>query len=283
MVHQLSLFGSLDDDSYDLFVATMSILSGTPPVIFATVSNVWKTNEKYEFEKVNSKNQLTELNRMRLSRDLPLRLFKENKDQSTLSYKLLKDIAKSEMPMPPASLKSFLLQINYERASQNTDDSEMDVDNPKKPDEDQESWCLSMSDIPAAGNSRKVSMQTISQSIILSTGGVDSSTSSFLRESGYVPDFQYVTVGVKFYMVNDLVLEIQKIWDINENRSLQVSKGGFLVKAHINVNRATDIERINQAEAALLALQKELQGYVELSVPDRKAMDSRLDYINDIL
>ncbi|QLG71571.1 hypothetical protein HG535_0B06150 [Zygotorulaspora mrakii] len=282
MVHQLSLFGTIDDKSYDLFLSTMSILSGTPPVLFANITNVWTTNKSYEFERVNSKNQLTELNRIKVSKSLPLQ-FLIVEDDSVLSHKLLKKIGQLEAPIEPSALEKYVQDIKYERASSLGDDSKMDVDASSMSEPEAEPWALSMSDIPAAGKSRKVSMQTISESIILTTGGTNSSTSSFLKELGYVPEYRYITVGVKFYMANDMVLDIQKLWDLRNDRSLQITKGGYLIKAYVNVNRSTDIERINQAETALLSLQKELQGYVDLVVPDRKAMDSRLNNMGDII
>ena len=140
------------------------------------------------------------------------------------------------------------------------------------------SWTLNISDIPAAG-SRKVSLQSISESVILSTGGKDCSITTFMNELGYVSEYQYATIGVKFYLRHELIIELQKIWDLTRGANEQMTNGGFLTKAYVNVDKATDIERISQAETALLALQRELQGYVDLTMPDRKAMDSRMNYI----
>lgn len=285
MVQQLSLFDSIDDASYDLFISTITTLSGNSPVLFANISTIWKPDESYDIERVNLKNQLAELNKIKLCKELPLSLFNKTGDSSTLSYTLLKTLAQDSIPIEPSLIDSLLHNIEIDRhtPSDINDDSKMDVDVESHSKIVNDSWTLSMSDIPAAGSNRKVSMQSISESVILSTAGKSASISKFLKELCYTSVYQYVTVGVKFYMKHDLIMEIQKIWDISNSGNIQVTKGGALIKAYVNVNRVTDIERINQAENTLLSLQKELQGYVDLAIPDRKAMDSRLDYISDIV
>ncbi|QLL32082.1 hypothetical protein HG536_0C02510 [Torulaspora globosa] len=269
MVHQLSLFHSIDDDSFELFISTMTIMSGNPPVLFGNLSRVWKPNEAYDIERANSKNQLVELNRIKLSREVPLHVLLGAEKGSASSYALLKDLADKDLPVEPASV-TLLLEEAAE--SVNEKPNAQSTNSP---------WALSISDIPAAGGNRKVSVQTISESVILSVAGQDSSLSKFLKELGYIESYKFLTVGVKFHMKNDLMLVVQKIWDVEKKR--QMTKGGYLIKAFINVSRGTDIERINQAENTLVALRKDLQGYIDLSIPDRKAMDSRLDYLNDNL
>lgn len=269
MVHQLSLFDSIDDESFELFISTMNIMSGNPPVLFGNLSRIWKPNDAYDIERINSKNQLVELNRMKLSRELPLHLLLGADKSSSLSYTLLKDLASEDSPIDPSSIESLL----EEAASSDSGISE--TQKPNSP------WALSISDIPAAGSSRKVSVQTISESVILSTAGQNSSLSNFLKELGYIESYQFITVGVKFHMKNDLMVVVHKIWDVGKRR--QVTKGGYLIKAYVNVSRGTDIDRLNQAESTLAALSKDLQGYIDLKIPDRKAMDSRLDYVNDNL
>lgn len=269
MVHQLSLFQSIDDDSFELFISTMTIMSGNPPVLFGNLSRVWKPNDAYDIERSNSKNQLVELNRIRLSREVPLDMLIGAEKGSALSYTLLKELADKDLPIEPAGV-DLLLEEAAETLDENT-----------KAQSANSPWGLSISDIPAAGGSRKVSVQTISESVILSVAGENSSLSRFLEELGYIESYKFLTIGVKFHMKNDLMLVIHKIWDVEKKH--QITKGGYLIKAFVNVSRGTDIERINQAENTLVALRKDLQGYIDLSVPDRKAMDSRLDYMNDNL
>lgn len=264
MVHQLSLFDSVDDDSYDLLISTLTILSGNSPVLFSNLTQAWKPNEAYDIDRVNSKNQLVQLNRAKLSKEIPLKSFRRSDGSETFSHTLLKDLANMDLPLEPNILDAFF----NDTMSSGSNDSNT-------------AWALKMSDIPAAGSSRKVSAQTISESVILSTAGENSSLASFLRELGYIESFQYITVGVKFLMKNDLVITVEKIWDIGRKR--QITNGGFLVKAFVNVTRGTDIDRINQAESTLLAFQKDMQGYIDLTIPDRQAMDPRLDYVSDNL
>lgn len=84
-------------------------------------------------------------------------------------------------------------------------------------------------------------------------------------------------------MKHGLILELQKIWQIEEAGNSQITSGGFLLKAYINVSRGTDIDRINYTETVLMNLKKELQGYIELSVPDRQSMDSRVAHGNILI
>lgn len=260
MVQQLALFDSIDDESYELFIATITTLSGNPPVLFARISTAWKPNDAFDIDRVNSKNQLVEPTRIKLNKAIPLSLLHH---QTPLSYTLPKDLARDHLPIDTSFVTSLLHGYS-------SNDSELQ--------QNDTSWSLNISDIPAAG-SRKVSMQSISESVILATGGKDCSISTFMNELGYVSEYQYSTIGVKFHLKHELIVELQKIWDVTSGSSEQITKGGFLIKAYINVNKATDIERISQAETTLLALQKELQGYIDLIMPDRKAMDSRLNYI----
>ncbi|CCH60067.1 hypothetical protein TBLA_0C02580 [Henningerozyma blattae CBS 6284] len=356
MVQQLSLYGTLPDDSYDLFISTMTMMSGSPPVLFANLANIWKPNPDYELEKMNSKNQLVEPNRMKLSKEIPLESFIHQKTESNdiknykFDYKTLRDLQEAEqLQIDLASLqnsKRFIdnkdtkqvINIDDKKDNDNADivmtdaiDSEIidiekndeeenndpaaptlniqddnadvlmtdlnpivkieETNNTSELDEKKNtslsmkypknksscSWSLSVSDIPVAGNSRKVSMQSIDESVILGTSGNNSHLPIFLRELGYVPDYSFVTIGVHFFMKYELIIDVHKIWNLKEDNSTsQTTKGMYLIKAFVNVTRSTDIDRINHAEKALLALQRELQGYVELFVPDRKSMDSRV-------
>lgn len=256
MVQQLSLFDCIDDNSYDLFIATITTLSGNAPVLFARISTVWKPNDAFEIDRVNSKNQLVEPNRIKLTKNIPLSLLS---GQQPLSYTLPRDLSQEKLPLDSNFVNSLLHESNDQS-------------------ENSKSWTLNASDIPAAG-ARKVSLQSISESVILSTGGKDCSITTFMNELGYISEYQYATIGVKFYLRHELIIELQKIWDLTHDADEQMTKGGFLIKAYVNVGKATDIERISQAETALLALQREIQSYVDLTMPDRKAMDSRVNYI----
>ena len=74
-------------------------------------------------------------------------------------------------------------------------------------------------------------------------------------------------------------MELQKVWDVNSKS--QVTKNGYLIKTYTNANKSTNLDQINHGEQQLLNLQKDLQGYVDLKIPDRKSMDSRMEYDNN--
>lgn len=279
MVQQLSLYGSIDDSLYDLFISTMKTLSGNPPVLFGNIASVWNPNPSYDIEKVNAKNQLVEPNRIKLSKSLPFDLVGISSQE--LDHTLLMKLVKNESLLTIERLQDFLLT----KSDKPDSESKMDIDSEESNELSaaESSWTLSITDIPAAGTSRKVSIQSISESVILSTDESRSSLNLLLNGLGYVHGYQYITVGVKFFLANNLVVDLQKIWNFTNNSKIQVTEGGFLLKAYVNVSRNTDIDRMNQGETALLALQKELHGYVDLSIPDRKCMDSRPNYSNDLI
>ncbi|SCV04321.1 LAME_0H17524g1_1 [Lachancea meyersii CBS 8951] len=270
MVLQLCLTSAIDDDSYELCTSTLCNLSGNPPVLFSNFTAMFKPNSSFDIEQTNSKNQLIEQNRLKLCRGVPLDAL-EN-DSEKRDYRMLKKFADDD-------LKGFDLQILQKMLHGSIDVDDMEVDE-EKPSE--QSWILSISDIPAAGSNRKVSSQAIIESTILSTGGSSPSVIAFLSELGYTLDYQLLTVGVKFNMKHNVYLELSKIWRVEGGEAQQLTKGGFLVKAFVNVAKSTDIKSINHGTNALLHLQKELSGYIDLTIPDRKSMDSRLENLNDI-
>ncbi|SCU97966.1 LADA_0H09648g1_1 [Lachancea dasiensis] len=272
MVLQLSLFSVIDDDSYGLCVSTLSNLSGKPPILYSNFAAVLKPNPEFDIEQTNSKNQLIEQNRLRLCKAVPLEALEP--DVSKRDYGKLKQYGDD-------TLNGFNLGMLEDMLHGSTDLDRMEIDEAVCPNDD--TWALSISDIPAAGASRKVSSQAITESTILSSGGRSPSIVSFLSELGYVLDFRLLTIGIKFNMSNKVFLEVSKIWQVQGAESTkQLTKGGFLIKAFVNVAKGTDIKSINHGTNALLGLQKELSGYIDLSIPDRKSMDSRLENLSDL-
>ncbi|EJS43686.1 srb5p [Saccharomyces arboricola H-6] len=307
MVQQLSLFGSINDDGYDLLISTLTTISGNPPLLYNSLCTVWKPNPSYNVENLNSRNQLVEPNRIKLSKELPFSyLIDEAMVGKPLNFKILKSFTNDRIPLDYSMTRNILHnEVPQTSNVNNTDESKndnehdgsaadasenkndiIDVDmdpNPVVCNKSCSPWSLQISDIPAAGNNRSVSMQTIAETIILSSAGESSSISSLMSGLGFVFEFQYLTIGVKFFMKHGLVLELQKIWQIEEAGNSQITGGGFLIKAYINVSRGTDIDRINYTEGVLMNLKKELQGYIELSVPDRQSMDSRVAHGNTLI
>ncbi|KAL3232362.1 Mediator of RNA polymerase II transcription subunit 18 [Nakaseomyces bracarensis] len=257
MVQQLSLMASIGDDDFELFKTSMTILTGSPAVVFADITTVWKPDPRYNIDNVNSKNELVEPTRLKTSTNLPLEMivpdekYKKNGVSCEPIFEKLKD---GEPPIDASDIYKLV----------------------EEPENKTVSWTLTTADIPAAGNNRKVTMQAIQESTILQQSGKEPALKSFMQQLGYAMDYIYITVGVRFTHRHDLFIHCQKVWDIRQSRIKEVTKGGFLVNAFVNVRRATDIERLNHAETSLLALQKDVSGYVEFSVPDRKSMDLRM-------
>lgn len=257
MVQQLSLMASIGDDDFELFKTSMTILTGSPAIVFADVTTVWKPDPRYKIDNVNAKNELVEPTRLKTSTNLPLELivpeekYKEDGVSCEPVFEKLKD---GELPIHAEHIYKLI----------------------ESPENKDVCWSLTTADIPAAGNNRKITMQAIQETTILQQSGKEPVLNVFMQQLGYVLDYIYVTVGMRFTHRHGLFTHCQKVWDIRQSRIKEVTKGGFLVRSFVNVRRATDIERLNQAESTLLALQKDLSGYVEFKVPDRKSMDPRM-------
>nr|Q75EI4.2 RecName: Full=Mediator of RNA polymerase II transcription subunit 18; AltName: Full=Mediator complex subunit 18 [Eremothecium gossypii ATCC 10895] len=257
MVQQLSLYSVIDEGSFDLLIATISALSGRSPVLFANYNHVAHPNPNYAIEKVNAKNQLVEQTRVQLMQEIPF----EKLQTEEYSYKLCTKMTGDGPPIETEYLNSLMRSCG-------------DGTRP---------WSLSLWDIPSAGKDRKVCTQAVVESVVTSTGGAHSSILSFLAELGYVPGYQFVQLGTQFYLENGIVFQISKLWALHgeSGKTSAVTKDGFLIKAYLNVPKATDLESINQGTAHLQQLKRELRDYLELSIPDRKSMDSRVGHLND--
>lgn len=255
MVQQLALFSSIQDESYALAVETLTILSSNQPLIFSNLSNVYKPNPSLQIEKVNAKNQLVEQTRIKLSTDIPLSQLGNGQD---LDYHFLERLNED-------SIDSFDLDAFVKATNEN----------------DKNHWALQISDIPAAGNNRKLSNQAIHESVLQSSRGP---VSSFIDELGYVSDYQFINVGIKFQFLSGIVMEVYKIWQVVKDgerfSSKLITKDGFMMKAMYNVIKSTDIESINHGTRHLLKLKSDLRDYIELDLPDRKSMDSRLNHLD---
>lgn len=261
MIQQLSLHGTIADEEHDLFVSTLTILAGTQPVVFSVLNTIWKPDAALDVQRVNMRNELTEPTRVRLTTGLPLDWFKTSTSPKNLDHRFMKTLHNAELPLELGRVASLICEpISDDAVGSNT-----------------QPWVMSIADIPAAGTNRKVSMQTISETNILSIQGQNASITEAMRNLGYLLDFHYITTGVRFHFKNGLIMEFQKVWDISSDlKCNQVTTGGYLIKAYVNVGRSTDLDRLNQMESLLLGLQKDLHGYIDLSVPDRKSMDSRM-------
>ncbi|KAH3900862.1 Srb5p SCDLUD_002317 [Saccharomycodes ludwigii] len=140
-------------------------------------------------------------------------------------------------------------------------------------------WAISASDIPAAGNNREVSLQNITESLV---NGTENGINVFMTSLGFELDFCYKSRGYRIFYQPYLIIDIYKIehyGDINNLSTTDITSGGYLIRAYSNVEQVTDIENIKRATTSLLHLKRTLRGYIDLQVPDRQAMDSKIrDY-----
>lgn len=105
----------------------------------------------------------------------------------------------------------------------------------------------------------------------------------FLEDLGYNVINQYWIKGVRFFH-GDIVIEIFKVFirddqlpsDDRIPLKLLDESNTFQIKAFINIPRSTDVELINQGIKQLTQLQEYLKKLIQLQMPDRIYMDSRV-------
>lgn len=154
-------------------------------------------------------------------------------------------------------------------------------------------WTLQLSDIPAGGKNSTL-IQNIYETTIYQTDDVI----GYLDELGYMHEAEFWTDGVRFYYGN-VILELSKIYVLdnnnNNNKSTVIEadlssqslfesdlklldgSGNCHVKAYVNVGALNDLESAALGIKQLESLKKELLDIVELAIPDRTVMDSRIN------
>lgn len=154
-------------------------------------------------------------------------------------------------------------------------------------------WTLQLSDIPAGGKN-SVLIQNIYETTIYQTDDVI----GYLDELGYMHETEFWTNGVRFYYGN-VILELSHIYildnktdaigvdlnitdgsnttNITSKLKLLDGSGNCHVKAYVNVGALTDLESVSLGIKQLESLKRELSEIVELHIPDRTVMDSRIN------
>lgn len=160
-------------------------------------------------------------------------------------------------------------------------------------------WTLQLSDIPAGGKNLAL-IQNIYETTIYQTDDVI----GYLDELGYMHETEFWTNGVRFYYGN-AIIELTKLYvldkknnaetiedvdmkDVDHNKSdaikndlsnlklLDPSETCHL-KAYVNIGALNDLENVNLGLRQLESLQRELSEIIQLHIPDRTTMDSRIN------
>jgi len=135
-------------------------------------------------------------------------------------------------------------------------------------------WILQINDIPSAGK-RKINTQSILESNIqLQEQGQTIET--ILNDLGYKIETEYVVSGERFFHSNNIIIEIFQILIKIDGKWKAINDDDYVIKTFINVEKSTDIELLQKSSQFLLNLKNELTGLVELDIPDRNSMDSRI-------
>ncbi|CDK25478.1 unnamed protein product [Kuraishia capsulata CBS 1993] len=257
MVQQVSLMSTIAASQYNLTQLTLMSLTGMRPLDLSTHTVTLKPKFPFKPEVVAGKVNQIEQYRIRMNRvwDAPL----------------LEEIEK----LDEGEIKGQSIFETGENAIKNLQDI----------------WTLQVSEIPLAGK-RTTSSQTIYEITVCDTDDI----LGYLDELGYMPETEFWTKGSRFFY-NDVIIEVFKIFQgkpkspqaENDEFAMETDETGeteleeldsakkFFVKACINVAKITDVDNLTKASKQLETLKTELSGLFELEMPNRVAMDSRLN------
>lgn len=143
-------------------------------------------------------------------------------------------------------------------------------------------WTLQLSDIPAGGN-QPVLIQNLYETTIYETDDII----GYLDELGYMHETEFWSHGRRFFY-GDVIIEVlrlfiidsQSIEEVEDERvklKLLDDSGSYLVKAYVNVGTINDVENVTYGIKQLEKIKRILEEVIELHVPDRLAMDSRIN------
>lgn len=266
-MHQLSLVGTIPHSQYVQTIATLQAFTGQlRPQPISTYTLVCKPNHvfkpKFEPGKVNQIEQY-------YMRCITTWL---------CSFDLAKPVLKDD------ELFSGLL---------------FDANSPEK------NWTLQISDIPVAGKNQQVCAQTIYETTVVHTHtnvreqdvvevkeegrkGLIVATPKnelflqMLSDLGYGVFNQYWCQGVRFFS-GDVVIELTKLFVRDDDYlgdkirlKLLDELNTFQVRVYVNVNKASNVDMVNQATKDLVKLQEYLKNLIKLTIPDRMHMDLRI-------
>lgn len=142
-------------------------------------------------------------------------------------------------------------------------------------------WTIQLSDIPAAGK-RPVSIQNIYEATIYKTDDV----LGYVDELGYMPETEFWARGLRFYYNDIVVIEVLRLYISSKptsagNRSVPLrpvdSSVSYHVRCFVDVANLNDLDNVARGVKQLEHLRTQLAGLIDLHVPDRRNMDSRLN------
>lgn len=254
MVQQLLLTANVDADQLSAVKLALRALTGLNPEPLARHTVIMKPKFPYTPEKVRGKTDQVESYRIRLCRVWNKGLEKDK-----------------EGPFQGESI----------------------TDTSKDSTRNESIWTIQLRDIPAGGK-HTTSIQNIYEATIYKTDDI----CGYLDELGYMPETQLWASGVRFYYNQTVVVEIFRFYTIDESRKVVIDvkeqgkdvdsnglvnlklldpSGRYVVKCFVNITKVNDLDNVARGVKQLEILQKELSGLVDLHVPDRTAMDSRLN------
>lgn len=290
MVHQLSLVATLPHSSYVQTVSTLQALTGLAlPQNISTYTLICKPINKFKpkFEpgKVNQTEQYF-MKCITIWDDLEdIDLSNPYIDETIETQKLFGNQSTPEKEETTGFNKVWTLQIsdipvagkNQACSAQNIFESTLTHNH------------ISASRVKQDMLKEKEQKDKDSESELVDLNKEDETTKNsfiqFLNDLGYDTINQFWIKGIRFFH-GDIVIEIFKVFIRDDTKreypsnkiplKLLDKSNSFQVKCFVNIPKATEIEQINQGTKELLKLQDFLKNLINLEIPDRIYMDSRV-------
>ncbi|CEP24946.1 unnamed protein product [Cyberlindnera jadinii] len=140
---------------------------------------------------------------------------------------------------------------------------------PSKQKSDYKEWILQATDIPSAGKRKTLTQNLVESCIVLKES---QNIESMFDKLGYTVEKEFVVRGQRWCYGNVVIKVFQVL--VGEERTPLDSS--YVVKCFVNVDKTTDVELLQRSTQELLSLKNELTGLIELEIPDRNSMDSRI-------
>lgn len=292
MVHQLLLVSKIPHKNYIQTVSTLQALTGiTTPQAISTYTLVTKPHNEFrpkaEAGKVNQIEQYymkcitTWSDEASEKLDISQPILKEDNDSILVDRLFMGDDNDRHWTLQISDIP--VAGKNQTCSAQTIYESTLVHHHTKVKDQEKNADKKDTTKVEGAEDVMEVDDNGFAEEKVSSNKKKDSFL-QFLEDLGYDVINQYWLSGIRFFH-NDIIIEIFKILIRDDETSVSNDKiklkllddsNEFQVRAYINVPKSTDVELISQGAKDLARFQDFLKNLIQLEIPDRMYMDSRV-------
>lgn len=283
MVQQLLLTASVSKAQFVPFKIALQTLTGMNPEPLARHTVILRPRFPYLPEKTTTKADPVETYRIRMTRVWDVADSGSMETNNTADENSEEVGKAAEKVENTESMKQNTTDGTSTEAGQSTHTLVADsvFDQSPETSKNNSIWTIQLSDIPAAGK-RPVSIQNIYEATIYKTDDV----LGYVDELGYMPETEFWTRGLRFYYNDVVVIEVVRFYISTRSTGAQngpvplrpVDKSAsYHIRCFVDVANLNDLDNVARGVKQLEHLRTQLAGLIDLHVPDRRNMDSRLN------